>query len=72
MPQSMTVETDYVGYWKPTQKRYVKPIVRTALDLAQDGLSEFGVTYKEPKQATVRRVGRNDPIRAEALDSQHL
>jgi hypothetical protein len=53
-------------------KRHVRPIVRSALDRAQEALEEEGISYDTPKRAIVWAVKDHWPHGGYSLDEQRF
>jgi hypothetical protein len=57
--------------WKRSRKRTVRPLVRSAIELAEDGLEYLGVDYDEQIRANVYAVAKNWESIGEAKESQN-
>lgn len=57
--------------WKRSRKRTVRPLVRSAIDLAEDGLDHLGLDYDEPIRANVIAVAKDWPNTGKAIESQN-
>lgn len=51
--------------WRPYHRRYIRPYVEGAVELAHVALEHLGVEYHLPKRVRVRRCGNSFPAAAE-------
>lgn len=56
------------GGWHRSHRRYLRPYVEGAVDLATEAVQSLGIRYDHPKRATIRRCGNSYPAVAENQD----
>lgn len=58
------------GGWHRSHRRYMRPFVEGAVELAQDVVGEIGIRYDHPKRARVRRCSNIHPDGGTSTDAR--
>lgn len=56
------------GGWHRSHRRYLRPYVEGAVNLASEAVNSLGINFKHPKQASIRRCGNSYPAVGENQD----
>jgi len=56
------------GGWHRSHRRYMRPYVEGAVDLATEAVQSLGIRYSHPKRASIRRCGNSYPAVGENQD----
>lgn len=54
--------------WRRSHRRYMRPYVESAINLASDAVQSIGINYNNPKSASIRRCGNSYPAIGENQD----